>query len=73
MATFVTVANAGDIPEGELAAFEVNGVRIALTQTGGTYYAFGDICTHQQCSLAGREAARDLVGEVHVTRRINKV
>lgn len=52
MATFVTVASTGGIPEGELAAFDVNGVRVALTQTGGTYYAFGDTCTHQQCSLA---------------------
>jgi 3-phenylpropionate/trans-cinnamate dioxygenase ferredoxin subunit len=38
----VTVARTADIKPGELAAFEVEGVRIAV-----------DTCTHEQCSLAG--------------------
>jgi 3-phenylpropionate/trans-cinnamate dioxygenase ferredoxin subunit len=55
MAEFVTVVNAGDIPEGELAAFVVNGTRIAVTNVGGAYYTFGDTCTHLHCSLADGE------------------
>jgi 3-phenylpropionate/trans-cinnamate dioxygenase ferredoxin subunit len=55
MAEFVTVVNPDDILEGELAAFVVNGTRIALTDVGGAYYAFGATCTHLHCSLAEGE------------------
>jgi nitrite reductase/ring-hydroxylating ferredoxin subunit len=36
----------------ELAAFTVNGNRIAIAKVGDGFYAFGDTCTHQGCSLA---------------------
>jgi nitrite reductase/ring-hydroxylating ferredoxin subunit len=36
----------------ELAAFAVNGNRIAIATVGDVFYAFGDTCTHQGCSLA---------------------
>ena len=36
----------------ELAAFDVSGTRIAIANVAGRFYAFGDTCTHQGCSLA---------------------
>jgi nitrite reductase/ring-hydroxylating ferredoxin subunit len=36
----------------ELAAFDVSGTRIAIANVAGAFYAFGDTCTHQGCSLA---------------------
>ncbi len=49
---FVTVGKAADIKPGELAAFEVEGVRIAVANSNGRLFAIGDTCTHEQCSLA---------------------
>jgi 3-phenylpropionate/trans-cinnamate dioxygenase ferredoxin subunit len=48
----VTIAKAADIKPGELAAFDVEGVRIAVANVGGRFFAIGDECTHEQCSLA---------------------
>lgn len=36
----------------DLAAFRVTDNRIAIATVGDTFYAFGDTCTHQGCSLA---------------------
>jgi nitrite reductase/ring-hydroxylating ferredoxin subunit len=52
MAEFVTVGTAGEVPEGEAKAFVVNGDEIAVARSGGTLYAFGDICTHRGCNLS---------------------
>jgi 3-phenylpropionate/trans-cinnamate dioxygenase ferredoxin subunit len=49
---FVTALNTNKIPVGGVAAIEVRGTRIAVANVGGTYYAFDDACTHEQCSLA---------------------
>jgi nitrite reductase/ring-hydroxylating ferredoxin subunit len=35
-----------------LAAFGVSGHRIAIARVEGAFYAFGDTCTQQGCSLA---------------------
>lgn len=43
---------ASAIPVGGIAAFDVRGTRVAIANVGGTYYAFDDACTHEQCSLA---------------------
>lgn len=48
----VTVGSAADIKPGELAAFEVEGVRVAVANAGGRFFAIDDTCTHEQCSLA---------------------
>jgi 3-phenylpropionate/trans-cinnamate dioxygenase ferredoxin subunit len=48
----VTVARTADIKPGELAAFDVAGVRIAVANANGRFYAIDDTCTHEQCSLA---------------------
>src|SRR5687767_11433027 len=48
----VTVGRTADIKPGELAAFDVEGARIAIANADGRYFAFDDACTHEQCSLA---------------------
>jgi len=52
MSELVKVTDAADVAEGELKAFDVDGVRIAVANVSGTFHAFGDTCTHLQCSLA---------------------
>lgn len=49
---FVTTTKTSEIPVGGVAAIDVRGKRIAVANAGGTYYAFDDECTHEQCSLA---------------------
>src|SRR5688572_17445676 len=48
----LTVGRTTDIKPGELAAFDVEGVRIAVANADGRFFAFDDTCTHEQCSLA---------------------
>lgn len=48
----VTIAPATAIKPGELAAFDVEGVRIAVANADGRYFAIDDTCTHEHCSLA---------------------
>ena len=53
MATeFVTIFKTSQIAPGAVVSADVRGVRIAVANVGGTYYAFDDACTHEQCSLA---------------------
>ena len=52
MGGFKTVAKTGDVAEGSLAAFDVDGVQVAIANVGGTMFAFSDVCTHAGCSLA---------------------
>jgi 3-phenylpropionate/trans-cinnamate dioxygenase ferredoxin subunit len=49
---FVAVGKVDDIADGEMAAFEVGGVRVAVANVDGNWYAFDDVCTHRACSLA---------------------
>jgi 3-phenylpropionate/trans-cinnamate dioxygenase ferredoxin subunit len=49
------VAKSGDIAEGKLVKFEVNGIDVAIANVAGTFHAFGDVCTHAHCSLAEGE------------------
>jgi nitrite reductase/ring-hydroxylating ferredoxin subunit len=48
----VIIARTADIKPGELAVFDVEGVPIAVANADGRYFAIGDTCTHEQCSLA---------------------
>ena len=52
MAEFEVVARADDLKEGDMRAFDVRGTKIAVANVAGTFYAFGDTCTHMGCSLA---------------------
>jgi nitrite reductase/ring-hydroxylating ferredoxin subunit len=45
------VGNEADVKPGEIAGFDVGGVRIAVANAGGRLYAFDEMCTHEQCSL----------------------
>jgi nitrite reductase/ring-hydroxylating ferredoxin subunit len=42
----------GDVPPGEMRSFQVEGEDVAIANLDGDFVAFGDVCTHQQCSLA---------------------
>jgi 3-phenylpropionate/trans-cinnamate dioxygenase ferredoxin subunit len=48
----LTIARTTDIKPGELAAFDVEGIRVAVANADGRYFAIDDTCTHEQCSLA---------------------
>lgn len=48
----VRVGKAADVRPGELAAFDAGGVRIAVANAGGRWFAIDELCTHEQCSLA---------------------
>ena len=52
MAEFQTVAQVGDIPEGEARAFCVNGKMVAVFLNNGEYSAITDLCPHMGASLA---------------------
>jgi nitrite reductase/ring-hydroxylating ferredoxin subunit len=52
MAEYVTAIKTSDVPVGGIIAVDVGGRRIAVTNVDGTYYAFDDECTHEQCPLA---------------------
>ena len=49
---FVTIGRAFDIGEGEMMQVEVAGTKVAIANVAGTFYAFGDTCTHLDCSLS---------------------
>ncbi len=52
MSEFVTVAQVGEIPEGEGRAFPVNGRMVAVFHIEGQYFAIRDTCPHMGASLA---------------------
>jgi nitrite reductase/ring-hydroxylating ferredoxin subunit len=52
MDELTTVTAVDELGERELAAFPVSGNRIAIAKVDDAFYAFGDTCTHQGCSLA---------------------
>jgi nitrite reductase/ring-hydroxylating ferredoxin subunit len=49
---FVTVGRTEDVPQGELRAFTVGAEEVAIANVDGAFHAFGDTCSHQQCSLS---------------------
>jgi nitrite reductase/ring-hydroxylating ferredoxin subunit len=52
MSEFTTVGSVDDVPPGEIRAYQVGGEDVAVANVDGALYAFGDVCTHAQCSLA---------------------
>lgn len=61
MARFVTVAKADSIAPGRMVRFEIDGLPVAVANVGGTFHAFDDTCTHEECSLADGELERTVV------------
>lgn len=53
----VTALKASDLKSGDVIAADVRGTAIAIANVGGSYYAFDDTCTHEQCSLAEGDLA----------------
>jgi len=51
-AEYITAIKTNDVRVGNVKAIDVRGARIAVANVGGTYYAFDDACTHEECSLA---------------------
>ena len=49
---FIRVGQVADVGEGQMRAFDVEGSRVNVSNTGGRLYAFDDTCTHVGCSLA---------------------
>jgi nitrite reductase/ring-hydroxylating ferredoxin subunit len=49
---FVRVGALGEIPEGEMRAYDIAVGRVTIAHVEAHLYAFGDECTHQGCSLA---------------------
>src|SRR5215216_1762900 len=53
MGEFVTVAGMDELEAGEMRAFGVRGIEVAVANVDGAFHAFDDTCTHAGCSLAG--------------------
>lgn len=51
MADFVKVADADEIPEGDMRGYVVGGVKVGIARVDGGFHAFHDCCTHQQYTL----------------------
>ena len=54
---FVPAIKTADVPADRMVVVDVAGARIAVANVQGVYYAFGDECTHEQCSLAEGDLA----------------
>ena len=42
----ITIAKVSDTPPGTISVHDVDGVRIALCNVNGRFYAVDDVCTH---------------------------
>ena len=51
MTTMFEVTSANDIREGEMRCFEVNQQRIIVAHVGGEFYAFDEMCSHEDYPL----------------------
>jgi 3-phenylpropionate/trans-cinnamate dioxygenase ferredoxin component len=55
MSEFVAVAKAGEIEEGVVKVVRVGDAPIGLTKIEGEYFAFADVCTHDDGPVAEGE------------------
>lgn len=49
---FVKVARVSEVPAGTMKHFEINGTEICIANVGGTLYAIGDRCGHENARLS---------------------
>ena len=54
---FVPAIKISDVPANGMVMVDVQGLRIAIANVDGVYYAFDDECTHEHCSLAEGDLA----------------
>jgi 3-phenylpropionate/trans-cinnamate dioxygenase ferredoxin subunit len=59
--SLTTVAKVSDTPAGTIRVHEVGGVRIALCNVNGRFYAIDDVCTHDGGPLDQGELQDNLV------------
>ncbi len=52
---FVAVGEAGDLPNGERLFVEIDGLPIVVFNVAGSYYAIGDVCSHDNGPLGDGE------------------
>jgi 3-phenylpropionate/trans-cinnamate dioxygenase ferredoxin reductase subunit len=52
LGTFVRAARSGQVPEGIVRRFEVEGVELAIARYQGRAFALHNLCTHLACHLA---------------------
>jgi 3-phenylpropionate/trans-cinnamate dioxygenase ferredoxin component len=55
MSEFVAVARIGEIEEGEVKVVRVGDAPIGLTKVEGEFFAFADVCTHDDGPVAEGE------------------
>jgi nitrite reductase/ring-hydroxylating ferredoxin subunit len=48
----IVIGSAKTLPPGKMMGIEINGKNILLANYQGKYYAIGNICTHEGCSLS---------------------
>jgi nitrite reductase/ring-hydroxylating ferredoxin subunit len=51
----VRVGTLAEIPEGEMRAYDLGGIRLAVAHQDGEVHAVADECTHLGCSLSEGE------------------
>ncbi len=61
MPNLVAVAKVADTPPGTISVHEADGVRIALCNVNGRFYAIDDVCTHDGGPLDQGELDGELV------------
>jgi nitrite reductase/ring-hydroxylating ferredoxin subunit len=61
VAEFTVIGRAGEVSEGEMKVFKINGYAVAVANIAGTLHAFQDECTHQTCSLGEGDIEGDAV------------
>jgi 3-phenylpropionate/trans-cinnamate dioxygenase ferredoxin subunit len=61
MTEWVTVARIGELDEDEMVSASVAGIELLVANVEGEYRSIGDVCTHEECSLAEGEIDEDTV------------
>ena len=51
MSEFITVTRIGELKPGQVEVFEVGDEFVAVANVDGAYYAFADVCTHDDGPL----------------------
>lgn len=47
-----SVIRSCEIAPGQMMAVDLQGVPVAIANSGGAFYAFSDVCPHAACSLS---------------------
>ena len=48
----IEIASTKDLMPGQMTGIDKEGKSILLANVNGVYYAIGNICTHQRCSIS---------------------